>query len=199
MNRFEIIASELPDGTRSVYEVGCDHALITRAAFEAGKCERAFASDIRETCLGKARVTLRGYPAECFVYDGIRGDVDADVIIVCGMGGKVISGMIDRYEGGAKLLLSPQKNPEMVRDALEKRGWKITKDRCFEANRRIYDLILAERGEMKLTAAEKKFGAFYRVHNPALKKRIERLTAELGNCPDKEKTEELKEAYKWQK
>ena len=199
MNIFEILASQLPDSLDAIYEVGCDHALITKAALTKGKARKVYVSDISEECLKKARITLAGRDASYFVFDGINPDIKADAIIICGMGGKLISKMISAYNGDAKLLLSPQKNPESVRLALETNGYKITKDFCFESSRKFYDCILAERGHMKLGVMERKFGAFYRTRSEALKKKLEKMLTNVKKGPDKEKSAELEEALSWQK
>lgn len=201
--RFEKIIGAL-EKTGTLAEVGCDHAKLTALAFERGLCGRAVVSDISAKCLEKARSTLArfGDRVTYVVCDGVPKEAEnADTIMICGMGGHIIRDILSRYGGGAKLLLSPQSHAELVRRALEAGDYRITRDECFEADGKFYDLIAAERGHMRLDAMSAEYGLFWRSPTEAL---VRKLTIRLNNLlGGGEKTAEeaarIKEVIEWQK
>ena len=201
--RFGHIISALPF-VSAIAEVGCDHAKLTELAFERGSCERAVVSDISDKCLAKARRTLArfGDRVTYVVCDGVPPEAaGTDCIMICGMGGHTIADILSRYTGSARLLLSPQSHPELVRRMLVSRGYRIDKDECFKAAGKFYDLITAEKGEMSLDGMQEEFGTYWRHPTDALIERSEiRLKALLGGG---EKTaaeaDRLREVLGWQK
>lgn len=177
--RFVKIIEKLPK-CDVLAEVGCDHAKLTQLAYETGKCRKAIVSDISATCLNKAKKTLIGYPqTEYYVCDGIpQAAFNADYIMICGMGGHLISDIISRYDGSAGLLIGPQSHAETVRGTLGASGYKIIADECFKAEGKFYDVILAVRGSQSLTPMQKQYGIGWQDCNEAL---YERLSIRLAN------------------
>lgn len=196
--RIHIIAG-LIDKCNILADVGCDHGLVSEQALKAGKCDKLIASDISEKCLAKARKTLRDYPNVIYrVCDGVPDGDNPDFIVISGMGGHTIAGILSGYDGGAKLLLSPQSHAELVRGHLCGRGYKIVYDKCFEDKGKFYDIIKAEPGgaPYALDTLRLKYGA-YEERSDALKRRLERI---LGKLPaGSEKRSEPEEVMKWQK
>lgn len=183
-------------------EVGCDHAKLTEYALRNGLCKRAVVSDISPVCLEKAKRTLAAYGCVTYlVGDGIVTECDPDCIMICGMGGHTVQSILRAYTGSAKLLLSPQSHVELVRRTLEEKGYALTHDECFEAAGKYYDVLLAEKGEMRLTALETAYGKNYKEKNAALEGRLERMLACLqGNAEaNREKIAEITEVLQWQK
>lgn len=186
----------------TLLEVGCDHAKLTELALRKGVCKRAIASDISALCLEKAKATLCGYNCvEYSVCDGIPANTNADCILICGMGGHTIRDILSRYDGNATLVLSPQSHAELVRGFLNENGYAINLDRCFESAGKFYDVIRAENGERKLSAMQIKYGADYKTHNVALKKRLLRVLENLrgGGEANAERIAEIEEVLAWQK
>lgn len=88
-----LAAAELCGGAKSVIDVGCDHAHLCVELIQRGAA-RAYASDIREGPLRRARETIArcgmGERIQAVLCDGLHGfspDM-ADAVIICGMGGR---------------------------------------------------------------------------------------------------------------
>ena len=88
-------------------DVGCDHAKLAIYLVQSGICSHVTASDINEGPVNMAKEnvskrTLMGKPLSDYIdivrTDGLAGleDVGANRIFVLGMGGEVISGILDR-------------------------------------------------------------------------------------------------------
>lgn len=201
--RFQTLVGVLPR-VHTLAEVGCDHAKLTELAFVRGLCERAVVSDIASKCLDKAKRTLARF-GDKVVYvlcDGIPPEAkDADLIMICGMGGHTIEDILSRYDGDAKLLLSPQSHAERARSALTVKGYRITRDECFKAAGKYYDLMTAEKGNMTLTDMQLKYGAFYTQPTEALAEKLEkRLDALLGGGEKTaEEAAEIREVLGWRR
>ena len=183
-------------------EVGCDHAKLTELALERGLCGRAVVSDISAKCLEKAEKTLRRFGARVtyVVFDGVPPEAErADVILICGMGGNVMSGILSRYRGEARLVLSPQGRADLVRRALADNGYAIDRDECFEADGKFYDLIAAGKGAFSPDPMQAEFGTFWQKPTDAL---VKRLTVRLnklrgGGERSAEEAERIAEVLKW--
>ncbi len=200
--RFEKIVSVLPK-CGLLAEVGCDHARLTELALRKGLCDSAVVSDISETCLAKARVTLRDYPNVTYIVaDGVPEEArKADCIMICGMGGHTIADILSRYTGRATLVLSPQSHTELVRAELRDLGYDLDIDECFEAAGKFYDLLRAEKGDMTVDSMQIAYGKFYKRKNAALEKKLTRLLNNLKNSEEANaaKIREIEEVLVWQR
>ncbi|MGV8145162.1 MAG: tRNA (adenine(22)-N(1))-methyltransferase [Alkaliphilus sp.] len=76
---------------------------------------------------------------------------DVDVIIIAGMGGILISEMIDESRDILRknniLILQPMQAQKELRKYLTNTGFEITKDLLVEEDNRIYEIIVAKKGE----------------------------------------------------
>ena len=197
--RIEYIVNMI-DKCNTLLDVGCDHGRMSKLALDKKICGRVIATDISQSCLDKAKTLLKNYDnAEFVLRDGIPEEVAADFILICGMGGHTISGILSKYNGNAKMLLSPQSHGEQVRHALIEKGYGITYDRCFESGGKYYDLIKAERmGEIaEADELHLKYGMFFESKNASLKNRLLRMLSKLK--PENEKYAEISEVLNWQK
>lgn len=159
MTRIETVVSYIEPC--SVFaDVGCDHGYIARGALLSGKCASVIASDISEKCLEKARRTLADFDNVKFVCcDGIK--YAADEAAICGMGGDVIARIIDGCNV-EKLILSPHTRAHVVRDALVKNNYAVTRDTML-FDKKYYTVIFAKKSgaREKLSELQLMFGAFF--------------------------------------
>lgn len=181
-------------------DVGCDHGLVVKYALKNDICAvKAYATDISDTCLDKARRNLADFEkAECVCGNGIVATpLKPDFIVICGMGGNTISDILHSYNEKATLLLSPHSHPELVRQWLVQNKYKIVHDSCYEFKNKYYDIIKAVPSdeEMNMSNLELKYGN-YKVKNDALKNRLERQLARL--IPELDLYKEVSEVLKWQ-
>ena len=96
-------AADFVEQGSSVCDVGTDHGYLPAFLYLSGKCKRVTATDIREKPLKNAQKNLEKLGVQdvklilCDGLDGIDRQI-ADTVIITGMGGDVISGIIDRAE-----------------------------------------------------------------------------------------------------
>lgn len=144
-------------------DIGCDHGYIALRAAESGLAETVYITDISEKCLEKAEKLLQPYIAagrvKSVVCDGFsRIAEQVDEAMIAGMGGeeivKILSAAAQKPE---RLVLQPMKNAPALRKYLVSAGYRIAEDVTFRDGK-FYDVIVAERGEDRLTEEELFFG-----------------------------------------
>jgi len=149
--RLKLIASFVKKGA-CVCDVGTDHAYLAVHLSKANIAKRIIATDIKEKPLNNARKNVLQSKAENIelrLCDGLSAvkQNEADTVIIAGMGGEVISGIIDRCEWvkekGINLILQPMTSPEILREYLVKNGYSIEKATALFENGKIYSVILA--------------------------------------------------------
>ena len=127
--RLSVIASLVPVGAR-VCDVGTDHGYLSIELIKSGVAASVIATDINEKPLNRAKSNAEksGFQIDLRLCDGLVGisPSEVDTVIIAGMGGEVISGIIERGEKVAKsvslLLLQPTTSPEALREFLFKKG-----------------------------------------------------------------------------
>lgn len=160
-------------------DVGCDHAKLAIYLVQSGICKHVTASDVNEGPVNKAREnvgrrTLMGRPLSEYIdivhTDGLSGlqDRKPNRIFVLGMGGEVISGILDRAnfvrsgenKGRIKFILQPMTSEDKLREYLLSNGYNILdeemvldKDRVYAIMSTCYDGVKRE-----YTPAEKLLG-----------------------------------------
>ena len=160
----EIAAASLYDGENTdnliAIDVGCDHAKLAIYLIQSGICSHVTASDINEGPVSKAREnverrTLMGKPLSDYIdvvlTDGLSGleNVGANRIFVLGMGGEVISGILDRAEflrndenkGRIKFILQPMTSEDKLRKYLCENGYNILDEIMVEDKGRVYAIM----------------------------------------------------------
>jgi len=179
----EIAAAQLFDGEDTnnliAIDVGCDHAKLAIYLVQSGICRKVTASDVNEGPVNKAREnvmrrTLMGKPLSDYIdvvhTDGLSGleSRGANRIFILGMGGEVISGILDRADfirednnrGKIKFILQPMTSEDKLREYLLSNGYNILdeemvldKDRVYAVMSVCYDGVKRE-----YTPAEKLLG-----------------------------------------
>ena len=143
---------------KKIADIGTDHAYIPIFLAEKNLADRVIATDINEGPLSIARANIEkkglGNKIETRLSGGlsvIRAG-EADDIIIAGMGGILISEIIDRDIDTAKqsrLILQPMNAQYELRKYLLSHGFKITGEDLAVEGFKVYNIITAERGEMK--------------------------------------------------
>lgn len=132
----------------TVADIGCDHAYLSVWLLRECKARYAYACDVRPGPLEKASETIRFFHmeerAETILCDGLEGLVpgDADVIVMAGMGGELMTRILTDGAGVAArskcLLLQAQSDRESVRRKVEELGFVITDERCVVEDGKFY-------------------------------------------------------------
>lgn len=157
--RLKAIFDCVPSGA-VVLDMGTDHGYLPVALIKSGRVERAVASDISAPSLKKAEkeIICEGLSDKIETRLGNGLSVvqpgECNVIVMAGMGGHLISAMILEYPEIVKntdcLVLQPMTNVDMVRRILESQGFCITAEVLALEESRIYQIISASCGKMKI-------------------------------------------------
>ncbi len=213
--RLQLVASYVKN--KRLADIGSDHAYLPIFLAKEGKIEFAVAGEIVE---GPHKVSIKNVKEEGLSnliecrkaagLDAITLEDNIDVITICGMGGKLISDILE--DGKEKLLnkpnliLQPNVGEGFVREKLQELGYAIVAENIIEEDGHIYEIIVAEPGEMNLTNDEIVFGKFLLKEKSELfiKKqkleldKINYILEQLQKAKEvqKEKIEELEKKYK---
>ena len=139
-------------------DIGCDHGYLSIYLIEKGFCDKVYACDINEKPLNIARSNIsardtRGlYLSEKITVvksDGLSELTDADInrVIICGMGGEVISGILERakdfHRSGIRFILQPMSREMELRGWLCENGFEICDETLVRDAGRVYAVICA--------------------------------------------------------
>lgn len=147
--RLKLIASFVNEGS-SVCDVGTDHGYLPAFLYQSGKCKSVCATDINKKPLESAKSNLTRLDAEevrLILCDGLAGvtRADADTVIIAGMGGEVISGIIERADflrdSTVSLILQPTTAAKELRIFLAKNGFKVERETALSENGKIYSIM----------------------------------------------------------
>lgn len=131
-----------------------------------GLCQRAQVADISEASLLKARRLFYGLGltdrAWFCVGDGAQALVEKpDVAVIAGMGGQTIAGIVERGREtllGARVVMQPNVAAPELRARLQAAGFCITNEVIARDGRRLYLILAAQSGPMRLSPEEIEVG-----------------------------------------
>lgn len=153
--RLECAASLVRDGA-SVADIGTDHAFLPISLLMSGRASDAIASDINEGPLDRAKENARKYGIDARITFCLADGLDdlpleekkTSDIIICGMGGELISEILSRSDyirrGGVRVILQPMTRPQILRKYLADAGFAIVDEKLCKSSGRIYQCIAAE-------------------------------------------------------
>jgi tRNA (adenine22-N1)-methyltransferase len=152
--RLEKIASYVPKGS-IVADVGTDHGYIPIYLAKHKIAKKVYAMDINKGPLKKAEENIREYQVgdiiTTILSNGLKSfNEQADTIIIAGMGGKLISQILeegkDKLESVNVLILSPHLDSESVRSEVHKNNYKIINEEFIIDEGKYYPIIICEKG-----------------------------------------------------
>ena len=136
-----------------VADIGTDHAYLPVFLIGTNKAKRAVAADINEGPVLRARQNVREYKMEDRIEvvqtDGLAGLERKDItdIAICGMGGELISKILDSApfvkDEKIRLILQPMTKSEDLYRYLCENGFSVVGEALVREDR-IYRLICAE-------------------------------------------------------
>lgn len=167
-------------------DIGTDHAYLPAHLVQTGRIPRAIAGDILPGPLEAARATVTGAGltgrVELRLGPGLRilAPGEATCATICGMGGPLIAEILSDgpTEGLRRLILQPMAGEEHVRRWLAGHGWRLTAEELVADGGRIYIILVAEPGTMRLTEAELLVGPLLRAQGGPLLARYVQLQLE---------------------
>ncbi len=150
--RLSAVANLIKDN-KIVADIGTDHASLPIFLVNQGRVKKVYAADINEGPLESAKKNIgeAGLTDKIEVYlsDGLKNvPKDAQEIAIAGMGGKLISEIIDAApftkSKNVGLILQPMSNPSVLRRYLYENGYKIVKEFAFSDGGHLYSVLRAE-------------------------------------------------------
>ena len=157
-------------------DIGSDHGRLGAFLLQNHRCAHVCLTDISASSLEKARklIALMGLEsqADFCVGDGalaLTRPVDAAVI--AGMGGETIAEILENAQGkldSARLILQPNVAAPELRTRMNACGWKIIDEALARDGRRVYLILVAERGDQSLNEEETEVGPILLTKKPPL-------------------------------
>ncbi len=152
-----------------IIDVGSDHGYLPIDLLNKNQVKKAIIIEVNEGPLQNAISNVRKYGhgenVRTLLSDGLQKleieAVENAGIVVAGMGGKLISQIIDNDLNKfkkAKLYLQPNNNEPQLRRYLIENGFEITFDALIEDDGIIYEYMCATLGNQSLTNDQIMFG-----------------------------------------
>ena len=159
--------AELTKGYDRVLDIGTDHGLVIKTAFEKGYIKDAIASDLREKPLKQAEKNLKNYPTIFVQSDGfLNVNQTFDLAIISGMGSFLICDILDHSpKHDVVYILQANDKIEVLRSYLMDHDFKIV-DEYLVFEKFYYVVLKVVKGKMKLTEKDLYLG-------PILKNKME--------------------------
>lgn len=163
VNKRIAFLAELTQGYDTVLDIGTDHGLVLRTAFENQYIVRAIASDLREGPLQQAKKNLKGYPVEYIQSDGFLAiDQPFDLVIIAGMGAHTITEILKPHKAEqTRFILQANDKIEFLRQFLMENHFLIV-DEHYIYDKHHYIIIEAIKGEMTLSKSDLYLGPILR-------------------------------------
>lgn len=158
-----MIKNDGSHSTKILADIGTDHAKLPIYLLATSSVSKAYASDLREGPLKKARLNIEFYLGEkadlieTILCDGAEKiPFDANCVSIAGMGGELISKILDRakFAPDTVFFLSPMKKPEKLRKYLYENGYEISEENLSEEDDKIYTAIKAVKTEKQDSFSE---------------------------------------------
>lgn len=139
-----------------VADVGTDHGYIPIFLLESGKCEKAFAMDVNEGPLKRARdhIAIHGLSRkiELRLSDGVKAlePGECECVVIAGMGGglavKILEEGKDVFQSLKEFVLQPQSELSKVREYLWRKGYKVVEEDMVEEDGKFYPMMKVTKG-----------------------------------------------------
>ena len=197
---------------KEIADIGTDHAYIPIFLMENYIANKIIATDINDGPLRVARENIdkKGLNIETRLGGGLSviNEGEVDEIIIAGMGGILISEILDNDIATAKssrLILQPMNAQYELRKYLMSHGFKIIGEDMAVEGFKVYNIIIAESGEMQPfeTDFEYQIPKYLKEHkyfkHLCQKKRREFTKVINGLLNSKDTDEEKLELYKYWK
>ncbi len=139
------------DKNKIIADIGTDHGFVPNFLYEEDYNRKIIATDISLNSLNKAIefTELRGNKGkiEHIVCNGLEKIPPVDQIIIAGMGGILISKILDRdfekARQAEKLILQPMQQVDYLRKFLYDKGFKILDEKIVFEDNKFFHIIVA--------------------------------------------------------
>jgi tRNA (adenine22-N1)-methyltransferase len=161
---------------KTAADIGTDHGYVAEMLLNDDTCQKVIATDLNEGPLKRATeyLTVKGLSHRCDFRLGsgleVLGENEAEVLIIAGMGGDLISGILETSKKTAlnarELVLQPMSAVEVLRKYLFENGFIIEDENIIKEYHHYYFIIKAIPGE-----AEKPDEIFYEFSRHLIEKK----------------------------
>lgn len=175
MNRLECIKSMVSECSVAA-DIGTDHGYVAEMLLQDSICKKVIATDINEGPLNRAieHLTNVELNSKCDFRLGsgltVLKEKEADVIIIAGMGGELISDIIETSKNIAfqarELILQPMTTGNKLRQYLYENGFKIIDENIVKELHHYYFIIKAVPGKDEI-----KDEIYYEISKKVLEKK----------------------------
>ena len=197
----------LVDYGSSLADIGADHGQLVIELYHNNVCKKIFCNDnkIGPYTILKSNVSKVSEDIEVSLSSGIKALPSyIDTLVIAGMGGDLIVDILNKNKEKLNniftLILAPNTNACLVRQVVNKLGYKITNEKViFEKH--YYQIIRFDKGEANYTKNDYLFGPILRIEKSKEfinmldyeKIKLERL---LNENLSEEKIKEIEEKIK---
>ncbi|MBI5975670.1 tRNA (adenine(22)-N(1))-methyltransferase [Staphylococcus canis] len=154
---------------KTLADIGSDHAYLPIYCLEHKMIQSAIAGEIIKGPYNAAikNVQLYGYTDNIDVRLGsgltiLNQDDEIDTVTICGMGGPLITKILNEgfsyLNSTPRLVLQSNIQSEPIRRFLEQHNYSIIEETLIKDRQHIYEVIVAEQGEMNLSNQQFRFG-----------------------------------------
>lgn len=202
-----------------VLDIGSDHAYLPIYLIEKGKIPAAIAGEVALGPYERAKMEAARYQLTDRItirlangFDAIKADEKVGTIFICGMGGRLISNILeaglkdDKLNPSARLVLQANNNESELRELLVRMNYQIIDEAIVKENEKFYEIIAAEKSEdeVNYTIEELTFGPdlmrnqseVFREKWQAIYRHNHRIINQLDQQTHAEKRKKLKEINK---
>ncbi|MBJ8325462.1 tRNA (adenine(22)-N(1))-methyltransferase [Streptococcus pacificus] len=188
--RLKEVASLVPVGSK-LLDVGSDHAYLPIYLIQQQKIRSAIAGEVVQGPFESALSNVKANHLEGFISVKLANGLDAleiteqvSVITICGMGGRLISSILEngkeKLASITQLILQPNNREEELRNWLVNHQFTIIAEKIIEENGKIYEIMVARPGHSHLNEQEKQFGPFLSLEkSPIFKKKWQKEQRKL--------------------
>ncbi|HEM3682746.1 TPA: tRNA (adenine-N(1))-methyltransferase [Streptococcus suis] len=196
--RLEAVASYVPQGAR-LADVGSDHAYLPLFLVEQGRIDFAIAGEVVQGPYQSAlqNVEQAGQTEKVAVrmangLAAVELDDQVTTVTIAGMGGRLIAEILeagkDKLGSVERLVLQPNNREDDVRRWLVEHDFQLIAEEILEENDKIYEILVAEKGNVDLTADQLRFGPYLLEEQSATfqkkwLKELDKLTYALEQVP----------------
>lgn len=196
---------EYTKGFAKLADIGTDHAYLPIEAITKGYVNSALAIDNKEGpyVIALSNVLKKDLSSKIKVIlgDGLNKiDSDVDVVVISGMGGKLISDIItkDDLKNIQRLVLQPNSDAFYIREVLSQIGFKIVDELYLSKNKKYFEILVLEKGIKEYNHLEIKYGPLNLVNKPYLfikniNDQLSYLKKVLPNIVNKDKIIDIKQ------
>ncbi|HEL1586932.1 TPA: tRNA (adenine-N(1))-methyltransferase [Streptococcus suis] len=196
--RLEAVASYVPQGAR-LADVGSDHAYLPLFLVEQGRIDFAVAGEVvqgpYQSALQNVEQAGQSDKISVRLANGLAAvelDDQVSTVTIAGMGGRLIAEILeagkDKLGSVERLVLQPNNREDDVRHWLVEHDFQLIAEEILEENDKIYEILVAEKGNVDLTANQLRFGPYLLEEQSATfqkkwLKELDKLTYALEQVP----------------